>query len=106
VWVAGNVAGVTAGVMQAAASSVIAAAAINADLTARTLTARSPRHSQPPTVCRTMAGTTRSQTARGSSWPVRSSVSSLASGISFAGAGLKVVRRPGVRVRRLPGAHF
>jgi thioredoxin reductase len=34
VWVAGNVADVTAGVMQAAASGVTAAAAINADLTA------------------------------------------------------------------------
>ncbi len=31
VWVAGNVADVTAGVMQAASSGVIAAAAINAD---------------------------------------------------------------------------
>jgi uncharacterized FAD-dependent dehydrogenase len=34
VWVAGNAADVTAGVMQAAASGVTAAAAINADLTA------------------------------------------------------------------------
>jgi thioredoxin reductase len=34
VWIAGNVADVTAGVMQAAASGVTAAAAINADLTA------------------------------------------------------------------------
>ncbi|MGZ3598667.1 MAG: hypothetical protein ACXVCO_06135 [Ktedonobacterales bacterium] len=34
IWVAGNVADVTAGVMQAAASGVTAAAAINADLTA------------------------------------------------------------------------
>ena len=54
VWVAGNAADVTAGVMQAAASGVTAAAAINADLTAEdtsaavaarwatTRTARSP----------------------------------------------------------------
>ena len=34
VWVAGNVADVTAGVMQPAASGVAAAAALNADLTA------------------------------------------------------------------------
>jgi hypothetical protein len=34
VWVAGNVADVTGGVMQAASSGVIAAVAINADLTA------------------------------------------------------------------------
>ena len=33
-WVAGNVADLTAGVMQAASSGVTAAAAINADLTA------------------------------------------------------------------------
>jgi hypothetical protein len=34
IWVAGNAADVTVGVMQAAASGVIAAVAINADLTA------------------------------------------------------------------------
>jgi hypothetical protein len=34
VWVAGNLADVTAGVMQPAASGVAAAAALNADLTA------------------------------------------------------------------------
>lgn len=34
VWVAGNVGDVTAGIMQAASSGVVAAAAINADLTA------------------------------------------------------------------------
>lgn len=34
VWVAGNLADVTAGVMQSAASGVTAAAALNADLTA------------------------------------------------------------------------
>ena len=39
VWVAGNAADVTAGVMQAAASGVTAAAAINADLTAEETTA-------------------------------------------------------------------
>ncbi len=39
VWIAGNVADVTAGVMQAAASGVTAAAAINADLTADETTA-------------------------------------------------------------------
>ena len=38
VWVAGNAADVTAGVMQAAASGVTAAAAINADLTAEDTT--------------------------------------------------------------------
>src|SRR5580704_2847820 len=38
-WVAGNAADVTAGVMQAAASGVTAAAAINADLTAEDTTA-------------------------------------------------------------------
>ena len=48
VWVAGNAADVTAGVMQAAASGVTAAAAINADLTAEdtaaALAARRPAH--------------------------------------------------------------
>jgi hypothetical protein len=39
VWVAGNAADITAGVMQAAASGVTAAAAINADLTAEDTTA-------------------------------------------------------------------
>lgn len=39
VWVAGNTADVTAGVMQAATSGVTAAAAINADLTAEDTTA-------------------------------------------------------------------
>jgi NADPH-dependent glutamate synthase beta subunit-like oxidoreductase len=39
VWVAGNAADVTAGVMRAAASGVTAAAAINADLTAEDTTA-------------------------------------------------------------------
>jgi hypothetical protein len=39
VWVAGNAADVTAGVMQAAASGITAAVAINADLTAEDTTA-------------------------------------------------------------------
>jgi thioredoxin reductase len=48
VWVAGNAADVTAGVMQAAASGVTAAAAINADLTAEdTTTAVAARRATP-----------------------------------------------------------
>jgi len=42
VWVAGNAADVTAGVMPADASGVTAAAAINADLTAAAVAARRP----------------------------------------------------------------
>jgi len=47
VWVAGNAAAVTEGVMQAAASGVTAAAAINADLTAED-TAAAGRSGCPP----------------------------------------------------------
>src|SRR5262245_40759218 len=56
-WVAGNAADVTAGVMQAAASGVTAAAAINADLTAGdTAAARSARPpAKPAPRCRPAA---------------------------------------------------
>ncbi len=50
IWVAGNAADITAGVMQAAASGITAAAAINADLTAEdTATALAARRANPRT---------------------------------------------------------
>ena len=66
VWVAGNAADVTAGVMQAAASGVTAAAAINADLTAEdTAAAVAARRAAPHTRRRRAAAVQRTATGGG-----------------------------------------